>query len=468
MKFISILITSGALLFSNTIAAQLVDLGSPYNKQSGLISQAKQQPQVSVVMQNWSLTTENVKALLSAKVGQSIELDNPPRPENDLQSDSPATASALKLKRYELYAPGAQILVIEDGILREIPRPSLHAFASANDDMGLLVNIETGSVTGLYQLRGNRMEITGDLKTGLEFEPLIFSDGTDGSTYQCATTMADQAGDPFADLAEALSSRSAEITAVNTPAYQTTIAIDTDMEWMAGKSNNVNTALNYINSMFVNMNVFMERDLSLRLLIGTTYLRVNADPISPQADIRDYLYDFGDYWRTEQTTVERDFTMLLSGENIGSNSFSGIAWLNQYCQDGFPGNTGSGIVTIGSYSVNRIGANASVGFISQFVGHELGHNLGSPHTHCYNPTVDTCFNAEAGCYEGSVSCPAGGTGTIMSYCHFGGTNGANCGLSDSEFHPTVSGLIGSRITANSPSCIATLAASDIVFEDGFE
>jgi hypothetical protein len=62
------------------------------------------------------------------------------------------------------------------------------------------------------------------------------------------------------------------------------------------------------------------------------------------------------------------------------------------------------------------------------VGHELGHNFGSRHTHCYVPPIDECYAGESGCYQGPTSCP-GGPGTVMSYCHVAGC-GNNHGFHD--------------------------------------
>lgn len=460
--------TALLLAFTGNAVADTLELNSPAVSTSILTAQTEPSQQVAIE-QSWAISAEIANALLTSKIGQPLIIDGFPRlqsqPNQLLQAKSSSTA--ITLERYELFTPDARIIVISDQGQQEIIRPKLYAFSSVKDGVGLLVDASTGNITGLYNQSGISMEITGNLESGLNFKATLSNRTDAGSLYQCGTTMANQPGNPFAKVVEALSSRSAATNTANTPSHQAIIAVDTDMQWMAGKGNNATTAMNYINTIFVNMNVFMERDLSLRLLIGVTYLRVNSDPIAPETDIFAYLNAFSEYWRVNETSVERDFTMLFSGENIGPNSFSGIAWLDQYCQNGFVFNQGGETLTAGSYSVNRIGANASTGFISQLVGHELAHNLGSPHTHCYNPTVDTCFNAEAGCYSGGVSCPIGGKGTVMSYCNFSSPNGAGCGLNNNEYHPTVMGLLNSRITANSPSCIAPLMTNG-VFENSFE
>lgn len=57
--------------------------------------------------------------------------------------------------------------------------------------------------------------------------------------------------------------------------------------------------------------------------------------------------------------------------------------------------------------------------VVQVMAHEMGHVLGSPHTHaCFwngnNTVIDGCAAPEGGCTQGSVP----GSGTVMSYCNF--------------------------------------------------
>ena len=100
--------------------------------------------------------------------------------------------------------------------------------------------------------------------------------------------------------------------------------------------------------------------------------------------------------------------------------------------------------------------------------------MGSPHTHCYSPPVDGCYKAGGtGCYSGDPVCPAGGKGTIMSYCHVNNSNGAGCGTSNSEFHPTVQSLIEGNLAAElAAGCILPYnqqqADDDSIFSQGFE
>src|SRR5204862_3769286 len=63
-----------------------------------------------------------------------------------------------------------------------------------------------------------------------------------------------------------------------TSLHSATIAVETDTQIMTNKfSNSTTTASNYIASLFAQMNVIYERDLLVRLLQGTTFLRT-SDP----------------------------------------------------------------------------------------------------------------------------------------------------------------------------------------------
>ncbi len=67
------------------------------------------------------------------------------------------------------------------------------------------------------------------------------------------------------------------------------------------------------------------------------------------------------------------------------------------------------------------------------VTHEIGHNLGSPHTHsCLWPTgpIDNCWCPEGDCDQGEE--PAVTGGTVMSYCHLNPQWTNDCDLSASN------------------------------------
>ncbi len=425
------------------------------------------------IEQSWNLSPQQSKQLLSAGLGQELWLDNFPqaiRTGGDTAEKS-YIKKPIKLTRYNIMAPGANFQHLGKHGLEKVSVDHLLTFSGTADGVGLMIDSRTGDVTGLHNHLGISMIISGNLQTGLDMRVNNKGMALDATSQQCLTSLDNQPADVLAELKTDLKSHSLVTKTRGAIDYEAVVAVDTDNEWMAGKGNSVATATAYINSLFVNMNVFFERDTAMRLLIGNVTLRTSPDPYPSEPNIVLALTDFGEYWRVNNDAIDRDFAVLLSGQSIPSNSFSGIAWINQYCENGTVQNIGGGQTqTAGSYSVNRIGSSLSTGFTAQFLGHEIGHNLGSPHTHCYSPEIDTCYNAEDDCYSGPVvSCPGGvgGKGTIMSYCHFGPPSGADCDLNDEEFHPTVISLLDTRIASNSPSCIAPFGF-DLIFADDFE
>lgn len=104
-----------------------------------------------------------------------------------------------------------------------------------------------------------------------------------------------------------------------------------------------------------------------------------------------------------------DLAHLLS---LSSNNLGGLAWVDVLCGNGHRhafSNIGLGYTDFPTYS-----------WTTEVVTHEMGHNLGSPHTQrCFwgpqhNQALDNCYATEGGCPRGPA--PRNG-GTIMSYCH---------------------------------------------------
>ena len=262
------------------------------------------------------------------------------------------------------------------------------------------------------------------------------------------------------------------------------IAVDVDHELLVNRfggtgASNLTAASNWIADLFATMNVMYVRDLNVMLQQGTTIFRTGATPYSIAANAAASNADlntFGNYWQANHAAVDRDFTMLLSGQMTSGFSASGIAWINSYCNK-----NGNG----GSYSVNKVFTSSQVGvdLSARIVGHELGHNFGAAHTHCTSAangatwpvssnTIDVCYKGEAGsgCYGGAVSCPTAGPGhplgSLMSYCNVGAPNGAGCGQNFLQFHPThVTKVLLPDISAAPAGCLNT---TDDIFFSGFE
>jgi hypothetical protein len=370
---------------------------------------------------------------------------------------APGERAAVVLTRFDVYAPDARIWKVENGRQTEVPRSKLAFFrgrAENDPDIRLFVAVDpdqrtlsgfTTTPEGVQEIRPLRETQAQALATEYVVgtaEPLLA--GKDGETaWTCGQN--DAPLEFLEHKAEASTTQPIFAEAI-TSLHTATIAVDTDNELINNKfGGNATTATNYIASLFASMTVIYERDLLVRLLQGTTFLRTTADPFTSTGSTYDKLIEFGNYWSANHGGVNRAAAAMLSAR--GGSGAAGIAWLNVLCSK-----------THG-YSYTQLyttGTTLRTGEI-MVVAHEIGHNFGSPHSHCYNPPLDNCYNAESGCYTGTKTCPApvtingvaGVTGTLMSYCHLGGIGCATANV----FHPGSVALLQPKIQAAVNSCI---------------
>lgn len=176
------------------------------------------------------------------------------------------------------------------------------------------------------------------------------------------------------------------------------------------------------------------------------------------------LAQFKAYWNENFTGVPRNHAVMLAGNlEGGCASRAALNDDRSYAACGIDG-----------VLVLPIPFNSPDNWDPYVVGHEIGHNYGSPHTHCYEPPIDLCENADGGCYDGPIVYTHG---TIMSYCHEGPEGVAAI---DMEFHPrcineTMRPYAASKLSTlpaylvlNTPGVLGNWAASiQITLDPGF-
>lgn len=164
------------------------------------------------------------------------------------------------------------------------------------------------------------------------------------------------------------------------------------------------------------------------------------------------LEEFSNDWSRRMNNVDRTVAHLYALiRPVGGGFVGGIAYLDQLCNKRHKGGYGVSTVYLGAPNVpgdpNRNSAFVWDVFVA---AHEMGHNIGSPHTHnCYwSPPVDTCqlafeIDRTDGCFT-DRSLRRVIPGTIMSYCHL--VNGDRTPLT---FGPRVSERMRGWIKASS-------------------
>ncbi len=204
------------------------------------------------------------------------------------------------------------------------------------------------------------------------------------------------------------------------------MAVDADYEFTSMFATPM-AAIDYILTLYGANSFILERDCNTRLRMN--YIRTfdTADDLYNEPNP---LNPFRDEWNANQTWVTRDLAQLLTGRR--DLPYGGVAWLNAACTD--HGYSVSGYM-IGSFADSTQTNPGNWDIIVST--HEIGHNIGTLHTHNYG--IDNCAS-------GSVQ-----RGTIMSYCHV--VSGATSNV-DLRFHRGTAEVVVGWVLNNAP-CLAS-------------
>lgn len=183
------------------------------------------------------------------------------------------------------------------------------------------------------------------------------------------------------------------------------LAIDCDWEFR-NLFGSVNETAAYATLLTAAASSIYERDMELKIALH--YIRVwntSNDPYT-MFTTATALPEFRDYWNANMGGVGRAFAHLLSAKDMGG----GRAYIQGLCNNSSYGVDGN---MTGAFPY-PLEMNSDENWDIIVFIHEMGHNIGTHHTHCYDPPLDRCYNEEGDCYNGSEVCQVG---TIMSYCH---------------------------------------------------
>ncbi|MFT4708980.1 MAG: hypothetical protein ACI8Q9_000096 [Planctomycetota bacterium] len=226
-----------------------------------------------------------------------------------------------------------------------------------------------------------------------------------------------------------------QIAGTATPLRNLTIALETDHDFFQ-LFGSLPAAEAYAVSLMGAVSARYREQLDL--VITLPYLGLYSTPADPWlsqdqgGSSLDVLYEFQGAWSSNMP-ADAALGHFLSGASLGG----GIAFLDVLCLPEYRFGVSGNLA--GSTPFPTIQGPLNWDFI--VVSHEIGHNLGTLHTHDYCPPLDECApSGYWGACQTSSNCVV--NGTLMSYCHLCFDGVANI---TPYFHPTVIQTIAGRV-----------------------
>lgn len=216
-----------------------------------------------------------------------------------------------------------------------------------------------------------------------------------------------------------------------------TISVRTDYELFLRFNKDNQAVVNYVLSLFNQINSIY-RNEEIQISLSEIMINISPDGIphtTANADLN--------YINNKYRSYKGNVNLTLSGfKRNGKAVLGGVAYINSLCQRTYSyayANVESGFKLFPEFSYDVF-----------LTAHELGHVLGSRHTHACvwgpnkNQALDNCAKVEGSCLAG----PAPVKGSLMSYCHLSGNPGIDLSLG---FGKEPGDLI--RKTVNSANCL---------------
>ena len=224
-------------------------------------------------------------------------------------------------------------------------------------------------------------------------------------------------------------------TSEQEPGDEIDVYIESGQSVYNAQGGNLANTIVFITGIFTQSYVLYAND-GISVRTSSMMVWVTPDPFAGGNSLAQ-LNTFTANVNSNQQNLNGDIAHLIERQNFG-----GIAWLDGMCSNNnvcYSGLANNAVITVPTYSWNVM-----------VITHEMGHLMGSNHTHACvwngnNTAIDGCAATEGSCARPGN--PSNG-GTIMSYCHLQGV-GINF---NNGFGPQPSAVILNKI-ANAGSCL---------------
>ncbi|WP_343608662.1 M12 family metallo-peptidase [Chryseobacterium oranimense] len=310
------------------------------------------------------------------------------------------------------YTPGAYYIGIVKG-----DNTSIAAFSFFNDDIvGVASTSELGNV------------VLGKAKNAEDFVSYSESKLTGANPFVCGVD----------ELKENQTQKASfDPSVTNKAMTENCVRIYYEVCYKPYQNNNsdITTTTNWLTAVHNNIATLYSND-DIKVALNEIYIWTTPDPYTGNPNT-----NLGNF-RNNRQTFNGDLAHLINAPATTS-----VAYVNSLC----------GTYRHAYSGISQTYSNVPVySWTIQAMTHEMGHSLGSPHTHACawngnNTAIDGC-GAQAGYSEGCTG-PIPSTtvkGTIMSYCHL--ISGVGISFNNG-FGPQPAALI--RNTVDSKACLGT-------------
>ncbi|NBC58255.1 MAG: zinc metalloprotease, partial [Bacteroidetes bacterium] len=371
-----------------------------------------------------------------------IQQDKPQFIQFQLQHGS--ETFTVKMQRQEILTEDFIVRNENDEILDY--NPGLYYRGIVNEDRSSLVvfNLFSESVNGVISQPNSGNRIIGQLQESQNYVIYTDSEMTVKQNFICEVDeLAQETSLPQQGNISSFSN-------VSTNCVRVFYELTNDV--YSANSSSVSDTTNWITSVH-NIVATLYSDSNITTALSDVLIWQQNDPYSGNNGNK------LSFFRDNRIAFNGDLAHLIDFPATG-----GVAYLNSLCQSSRYAFSGASVsfqqLPTYSWSVNVI-------------AHEMGHSLGSPHTHaCFwnnnNTAIDACGpdnGYSEGCDNGPI--PSNG-GTVMSYCHLDST-GVNLALG---FHPQVGSYMSTNIDTKSclgtdciNSCMQTIAGVSVTQTD---